>query len=92
MPMTSYQEKNPIILPEVNEPMAVFLNSDRYLSSFMNLEISDISELDNKRILFYNSLSNLQRLELLLIYNELFFASQINLLKNSESVNDLILD
>ena len=77
-------------LPQVNESMADYLKSERYLKTFKEITISSLEEQEESRRRFSALITPLQRMELLNIMIRSVFADELaqpeNVLWNKEII------
>ena len=62
-----------MIFPYPDESMEDFLRSERYLSTFREISVSDMETQENAKRLFNSKLTPLQRLEMMNILNRMFY-------------------
>lgn len=71
----TYSEQE--FLPQVNESMADYLKSERYLNTFKEITISSLEEQEESRRWFSALITPLQRMELLNIMIRSVFADEL---------------
>jgi hypothetical protein len=79
-----------MIFPHPDESMEDFLGSERYMSTFSEISVSDMETQENAKRLFNSKLTPLQRLEMMNILNRLFY--NIDVANPQEMPREIIID
>jgi len=79
-----------MIFPNPDESMEDFLRSERYMSTFREISVSDLETQENAKRLFNSKLTPLQRLEMMNILNRMFY--NIDVSNPPEMPGEIIID